>query len=651
MTHLVALRRYKQVVLRRAIRHHLFVDEISANTSGHSELLAEMKLRSSPKVFLNYKCDTPGNTVERIDREFKRLGLEIAYRPDAAITGGIPIHTGEAHLNYCGREVPPFKTLGKGTTAELAKASAYAEMAERFCGGHFFSWNLAAYVEQRKPLFLDVASFIGNYGYLKGYMNCHEDVLGEHVPIDQFLQGKAFTREQVACVKKASAARHWVDGYSLTEDVHRKIPLRLLTTISGSNGLAAGNTLEEATVHGICEVFERYALASVVRGRIAVPTVDIRSIRDGTLLELIRFFEAQNTEVVVKDFSRGGRIPCLGVLFKNHDLEKEPNLLKRDILSKQIRVGSHPDPNVALLRCFTEQIQGYAWQSVTSNDGLDIVWRHWINRLGKRYVSPSDQYMTLLKRYSYAGDLGFLDNNCELTSLERIPDISSSDCLEEIRSLTEIGRRENWDIYVVKLSHPVLSFPTVRIVIPGMSDVIDFGAVKYDPEREDGTGLTTFYEEWYMIRNIREYVFSDSWLKSKRGLRQFIRDVEDYLTKYLYAPTVELGYKRLSLFELLAFSNLACGAYSESLEYFAMLKELELHGATVSRQSSIESDKAPARGESADAVDHSGSDIRNCFASEPYDNPFHDTCNCHCCREVYPRLILRLMKGFSENTA
>ena len=69
-------------------------------------------------------------------------------------------------------------------------------------------------------------------------------------------------------------ARNWVDGYSLTRRETVKVPINFVTYIHASNGIAAGNTMEEAMIQASCEIFERHAQIQTIKPERIAPNID-----------------------------------------------------------------------------------------------------------------------------------------------------------------------------------------------------------------------------------------------------------------------------------------------------------------------------------------------------------------------------------------
>ena len=79
-----------------------------------------MELKSSIKIFENYKCDYPENTIKRVEEGLKKICLNPIYNQKEIISNGFYNYYGELLIEELG-----FLTCGKGTSSILAKASAY----------------------------------------------------------------------------------------------------------------------------------------------------------------------------------------------------------------------------------------------------------------------------------------------------------------------------------------------------------------------------------------------------------------------------------------------------------------------------------------------------------------------------------------------
>lgn len=238
-------------------------------------------------------------------------------------------HCHSCHVRF--RNYPLIAANGKGTTKEWAYASAVAEFTERLqCSADALfthagdihrlppivprSWRKIADLAQEAPWLLD----------------------GDTRPLF------SDEGESVGCLPFADLLGHRVVD----------LPYDTLLLQTGSNGMCAGNSPEEAITQGLCEVFERAAIQAVVRGRVpGLPTwaPDRLPVRSAVVRAQLEALQSGGVQVLVKDASLGGQFPVLAVV-----------LLDRRAGRCEISFGSDPDFDVALSRCLTEAFQGKA---------------------------------------------------------------------------------------------------------------------------------------------------------------------------------------------------------------------------------------------------------------------------------------------------
>mgnify|MGYP000191632709 CR=1 FL=1 len=394
------------------------------------------------------KTDTPENTVRNITAGFDRLNYNIRYMP-------FPV-SDRIHWSQIGIDAIDLQCQGKGLTPALCQASAHAELAERFSGGLFFQtfeekvrFNMPALYSRQVSRFL-------NFEWLDGYVNSHQDDLKEDcLTIETLLRHQShLSSVDIDRIKDSRMARHWVDGYSLMRDKTVKVPVNFVTYINASNGMAAGNTLEEAIVQAACEVFERHTQIQIIKPEQRVPTIDKTTLNDGRLAPMLAFYESQNVEVVLKDFSMGGRFPSIGVLFINHNLP--PGRLEHKILVPGVAFNMEE----ALSRCLTEYMQGRGTLSMPRPD-LDRPVAH-RSRVSNLYL--------LFKCCISQKDISFLEEGETVAFRDR----QIEDILSEIEAIKKICQGLETDFIVMDLTHPVLQFPVARVVLPGISDFLPF---------------------------------------------------------------------------------------------------------------------------------------------------------------------------------
>jgi len=91
------------------------------------------------------------------------------------------------------------------------------------------------------------------------------------------------TDKDIEDIKNSKMAGHWVDGFSIVREEKIKVPINFIAYIHGSNGMAAGNTIEEAVVQASCEIFERHAQIQIIKPEKIVPSIDLDSVDNSTI--------------------------------------------------------------------------------------------------------------------------------------------------------------------------------------------------------------------------------------------------------------------------------------------------------------------------------------------------------------------------------
>jgi len=224
--------------------------------------------KSPKKIFENYKSDFPENTIRLIEEGFKKVNLFLEYKP----IGSYPFYSGRVNI------IPSqIGANGKGLTPILAKASAFAELAERYSSGHIFDLIfLKDFIIERNLFFRKnenyntiIDKFI-YYDYLKTPTNSNHSEMNKKVSVYDYFKRYNVQKFELEIYQNNELLKRWVDAYSLNDQQYKKIPINLIRRISGSNGLASGNSMEEAFVQASCEIFERYSILEVLKKKIPI---------------------------------------------------------------------------------------------------------------------------------------------------------------------------------------------------------------------------------------------------------------------------------------------------------------------------------------------------------------------------------------------
>lgn len=349
---------------------------------------------------------------------------------------------------------------GKGTNKLIAEVSAYAEITERISAGLEPGIDVEPYAQLPDHQSERLREFIA-YKYADGYSWTHQDSKESVIGAESLLRNENFEKEDLEFLKMNSELlRHWISGRSLVNEKKVFIPPMFVRWISSTNGLAAGNTIDEATLHACYEIFERFALISFLRDPLSqANTIDHSSIENETIKKLISFFENKGFDIKIKDLSFNGLFPVYAVIFTNKALPSHY------LMYNTIKAGASFNSESAIIRCFTERLQG---------TDLDLELRNSTER-DAFIQNDKDDYLCLFFRGLCPVNL---ENRCDG---KIVPFVSwyESDLDTCINKCISISKLMKTDLVVVNHTHPVLLFPTVRVIIPGLSDFIKW----WNPEK------------------------------------------------------------------------------------------------------------------------------------------------------------------------
>ncbi len=255
------------------------------------------------------------------------------------------LHIRDAHSPMC-------FTNGKGASKESALASALGEYIERLNCNHFYNdqfWGedianaaFVHYPDERwfKPGRKDAlpAGLLDEY-CLEIY-NPDGELRASHL----YDTNSGNTERGICALPYVRQS----DG----EVVY--FPSNLIDNLFLSNGMSAGNTLVEAQVQCLSEIFERAVKREILEGEIALPDVppEVLAKYPG-ILAGIEELERQGFPVLVKDASLGGEFPVMCVTLMN---PRTGGVFAS--------FGAHPSLEVALERSLTELLQGRSFEGL-----------------------------------------------------------------------------------------------------------------------------------------------------------------------------------------------------------------------------------------------------------------------------------------------
>ncbi len=373
-----------------------------------------------------HRTIAPSETLKRVRPLLKQMGITRIANITGLDTIGIAV---AAAIRPNAKAISVAQ--GKGLTLDCAKASAMMEAVETYHAEHVeLPLILSSYrqLSHKQPV-VDVTklpkSSLGRY---------HDDL-----------------------------SLLWLNACQLGGDEQIMVPFESVhcnfelplpsghgAFLMGTNGLASGNTTEEAISHGLCELIERDAktLWSIAR------TTDYRNQRllDLSTIDcadcqgLLAQFTKAEVNVAVWDITSDIGIPTFycGIVNKTFD--------PAQCAPPATGFGTHPCKSIALIRALSEAAQSRLTLIAGSRDDISNV-----DYLQNQ--NPDD-----LKRLN-----AYIDTTPATWCFEQINDWQHDTIDEDLALLKEklqaCGMRQ---ILWVDLHKPEFAIPVVKVIVPGL---------------------------------------------------------------------------------------------------------------------------------------------------------------------------------------
>jgi ribosomal protein S12 methylthiotransferase accessory factor len=323
-----------------------FVIEEVENLDADAQSLLTLKSASDRHTFIAGKDLPLEQTVANMSGLLADLGIKIEIASWRNIIPNVwSLHIRDAHSPMC-------FTNGKGATKESALASALGEYIERISNNHFYA---GAYWGED----IGNAAFV-HYPNERWFMPGPDDALPVDIlddyclPIydpDGELRASHLIDTNSGNAERGICSLPFV-RHSDGETVY--FPSNLIENLYASNGMSAGNTLAEAQVQCLSEIFERAVKREILEGEIALPDVPHTVLaKYPGILAGIQGLESQGFPVLVKDASLGGVYPVMCVTLMN---PRTGGVFAS--------FGAHPSFEVALERSLTELMQGRSFEGL-----------------------------------------------------------------------------------------------------------------------------------------------------------------------------------------------------------------------------------------------------------------------------------------------
>jgi oxazoline/thiazoline synthase len=391
----------------------------------------------------------PRHSPEPLRRVAPEVMLERFGHHISEVTGAVPglsRHPGPPFMHVYGTRAPAVRmhgdpdgwehllgaqASGKGTTDAQARASALCEALERYSG------QFAGDEPRRGGTFEELRSDAIHPNACMGFSSA------QYAERTRSNREARSVRTYVPEPFDPTAPIDWTPAWSLSGERERLLPTALCyygadvpgqdACLADSNGNAAGNTMEEAVLHGLLELIERDHVALWWYNALAAPRVELDSIDDTWVLQVCRHLHEQGRDLWALDLTADLGIPVSAALATSPDGTRVA-----------MGYGAGLDLEGAVVRAITELVQlglggGSGGVGSLPAGRLVELERHPFLRdsdAGTVACTPSD---------AFAGDI--------------------DDALDRCRLAIEA---QGIEILVLDQTRPDIGLPVVKVIAPGM---------------------------------------------------------------------------------------------------------------------------------------------------------------------------------------
>ncbi|XEG75223.1 OsmC domain/YcaO domain-containing protein [Pseudomonas sp. abacavir_1] len=420
-----------------------FVIEEVENLDADAQALLMPSADADSRTYIAGKDLPLEQTIANMSAILAGLGMKIEIASWRNIVPNVwSLHIRDAQSPMC-------FTNGKGATKESALASALGEFIERlncnfFYNDQFWGEDIANapfvhYPDERwfKPSRQDELPAEILDAHCLAIYNPDGELRGSHLydtnsgNVARGICSLPFVRQS--------------DGKVVY------FPSNLIENLYLSNGMSAGNTLAEAQVQCLSEIFERAVKREILENELALPDVpqEVLAKYPG-ILAGIRGLEEQGFPVLVKDASLGGRFPVMCVTLMN---PRTGGVFAS--------FGAHPSLEVALERSLTELLQGRSFEGL--NDLPQPTFESQAltepNNFVEHFIDSSG--VVSWRFFSARADFGFV----EWDFSGRGKESNAEEAATLFGILEDLGK----EVYMAVYEH--LGVTACRILVPGYSEI------------------------------------------------------------------------------------------------------------------------------------------------------------------------------------
>jgi oxazoline/thiazoline synthase len=345
------------------------------------------------------------------------------------------------------QEIVRSNSGGKGKTRAQAQASGIGEALERYSAVYQgyeprITGSYAAL--QTDALHPNACMNFSEYQY------ANRETLNAQVHKAYYLVPERFDEQQMIS---------WSPVWSLVNKRWRYVPMAYTYfwfpresdstfCYAHSNGLAAGNSLEEALLQGFFELIERDSIGMWWFNRVQRPVVDLASFNDPYFLQLQAVYRQFNREFWVLDVTVDFGIPVFAAISRRTDQASE------DIV---YGFGAHFDAHSAILRALTEMNQTLPIAQPPYDPSPSGYWTtdpltlHWL------------QTVTLASDYYLAPD-----TSVPAKKVADYPRQWTDDLRDDVQQAANLMQQHGHDMLALDLTRPDIGLNVAKVIIPGL---------------------------------------------------------------------------------------------------------------------------------------------------------------------------------------
>lgn len=378
-----------------------------------------------------HRAISPEETIKRVKNKLKAAGVTRVTEITHLDRIGIPVYSA---IRPSAAEGAVSIYAGKGATKDQAKASAMMEAFERYSA---------------EP---------------KGSQTENNSVCGLYDEMERCIDPESLILPKLSFDPKKMEL-NWIKAVNIKDDEEYLLPADAVfhpyncknnanLFKSNTNGLASGNKIEEAIFHGITEVIERdaWSLFEIKRNKAA--EINLETTRNPLINGIVDKFKKAGVDIKALDLTSDVEMTTIAAVSDDTVL-KDPALLT-------LGVGTHLDPEIAVLRALTEVAQSRATQIHGTRE--DTTRAVFMRKAGYERMKRINRH--------------WFGESEKIIELDEIKNQSGKSFKEDIETSMKLLKKACFDnVLFVDLTRPEIEIPVVRVIIPGME------VYSVDPDR------------------------------------------------------------------------------------------------------------------------------------------------------------------------